>query len=370
MNLKPKPKHVQSTNESGLSKDSKQNEDAVAKLQFLSDFGKLLEDLEGLYNEQVFLFCVAKYTGTVLRQPSDISPEPLETSHVRQLAPLPEFVVPEFNIDDFLKGVQPKEKINHMIVPTWQSYVRLPDEANLTLVQTQCGTDHWSELEEEADALKGAILRVIKPEIEPVDLRNYLTEKPNFETIVRSADAVDPFPARQVEESELVEVKVRVWSQNLEWLILLIKSVARQCRIMSDFGHAREPHSAAMAAYLGASLQKRADSLAQMLATFDAYLERYPEAVLDAKGEKILSKLVQKMGSDNKGAGLIFTPISIAKSISVGPDKVRTCIKEMMRSGDLDKQEPVKKGGKVKMVFNEDEAVKIANRCTERKRRK
>lgn len=368
MNLKSE--QGQQKSESSEAKGRKKSQDTDAKSQFLSDFGKFLKDLEGLYNEQISLSRAAKYTGVVLRQPSVISPGPLEIPRAREIAPLPELAIPEFNVDDLLKGTRSKEKIDYMTMSTWQSSVDLPHNANLTCVQTQCGIEHWKEMEEIANSLKDAILRVIKPEVEPVDLRNYLSVKPNFETIVRSADAVDPFPSRQVEESELVEVKIRVWSQNLEWLIMLVKSVASQCRIMSDFGHAREPHSAAMAAHLGASLRQRADSLTRMLATFDAYLERFPEAVLDAIEEKILIDLVQKMKSDPTGRSFTHTPVSIAKVIGVGPDKVRACIKEMMRIGELDKQEPLKEGGRVKVTFNLDDAVKIARYCENPKKRK
>lgn len=308
-------------------------------------FEELIGQLEKLYSDITHLRILATYTDLVLRKPTRVSPVPIEVAKPRQA---------NFQADDAVDGRYSGVKLVNFsdIILTWELYLDIPNGQRAPLLQNQCGREHWKSVAEAAEEVRKAVLRVAGSKAADA---------------VRLADAVDYIEMPAPESDTL---NVSVLQRDLAWLIDIVRLVARQCQLMGDFGGSREPRSAAKVAWIATTLRKHAEALSHTNQFFTDYLFHHPQANLFAKEAERWKKFTDKMLGDTNNAGLFYTPPMIAKSIGVGVDTLRSCIKEMEKKGLIDQQYPENQGYRVKKTYNEDEADKISKYCLRPKPRK
>ena len=279
----------------------------------------LVGQLQKLGSCQGTLRNVAFQTERLLLKPSPVAPAPVLRERVRTAHPALTPSPDRSGLSNLLIAE---------VVREWIAKLALPEDELVPPVQSQCGSVHWQLVLQEATELDKAIQRITGAD---------------DEAGIRAMDEGDARRTRSLNGSTW---QIRVLQRDTEWLLPLVRSVARMCQMLGDFGDAREPVSAANAAFIGEKFAQCARDLEQNAKFFALYLEQYPRSSLSTEEAQTLrdvGKLRYFAGileRDNNFSGRLFTPPLIAELINVSPDTVERCIRSMERSKKLAPQTP------------------------------
>ena len=322
--------------------------------QFEEELEKTLRQLEKLQTASEHLRDLAMYSKLVLQKTSESSPAVIQQPLFRKLAPLGESATREF--DPFA------EPTEFDCVALWKVHCYIPENVNLPPSRSQWGSAHWAEVQEVAWLLYDSVWRVFYPKVERQNLYEVSPEtKPNWNKDVRSATAIKYLTDALVFARS--SFKIGVLARDLDSLFTLVRLVASQCIMMGDFSVSREPHSSAKLTYIGTLLYRIADELAGSFCFFYDYSNEHPADIFSLGQMNAIGRFFEVIEGKSPEDAYVFSPPVIAASIGRGVDFVRSRIKEMMCEGLLDKQEPSTPGGRVKMTFNEKDAMKIIEYC-------
>ena len=278
-------------------------------------FYALIEQLQKLDSCQSALRNAAFHTERLLLKPTPLAPAPIVREQARALTP------------PAGKSSLSNRLISEM-VKEWIAKLALPEGVPVPPVQSQCGSVHWQWVLQEATEIDKAIQRLTGAD---------------DEAGVRAMEEGDMRGTRLLNGSSW---QIRVLQRDLEWLLPLVRSVARICQMLGDFGDAREPISAASAAYIGERFAQCARDLEQDAKFFALYLEQHPRSFLsidEAMTLRDVGKLryfASILDQEKNFNGRLYTPPLIAELMKVSPDTVERCIRRMERSKKLDPQQP------------------------------
>lgn len=214
-------------------------------------------------------------------------------------------------------------------VGAWSNALSLPKDGITPPVQNQCGSVHWNGVLRETEGIDRAI--------------GQLTHTENAGGISQTDEACDERP-------NVIPLsgtwKIRDLVRDLEGLLPLVRALAHLCRIVGDFGDAREPISAANIAYLGKKFAQCGAEIEQSGQFFSAYTQQSSRSFLsveEARDLKDIGRLrhfASILEEENDFSGRLYTPPLIATLMEVSADTVLRCIYKMEKNwNDREKRE-------------------------------